>query len=371
MTTFDRYLLQRFLHAFVIMFLSMYGLYMVIDGFTNVDGFQEGRESAMDVLSAMVLFYTYSAFNILNLVGPILSVLSVMIVFAMLLKNSEFHPLLAAGVPTLRLLLPVLAGVFMVSLFLFLNQELIIPRIASELMKPRGNKVSRTEHVEPVYDRNTLIHIRGEGLVLSGQKVKGAEFMLPAPVIADELTRLKADEATYYRKTEKYPAGWRLRNAVPAYEALNLTTRGKQVVKRLENPNDLFVVSEIGFEQLFNRSKNYQYASIADLVRQIRNPTVGDASLRGQIMHLHSRLTQPLLNVAVVLVAVPLILRRESRSLVTNMALCTTALGILMGISYIFNVLGQVNLIAPDLASWLPVIVSGSCGVWLMGSVQT
>jgi len=39
-TTFDRYLLRRFWHVFGIGFFATVGLYVVFDGFTNVDAFQ-------------------------------------------------------------------------------------------------------------------------------------------------------------------------------------------------------------------------------------------------------------------------------------------------------------------------------------------
>ena len=328
-----------------------------------------GRESTMDVLETMFRYYLYQSSPFFNLVGSTLAVLSVMTVFAVLQRNSEFHPMLAAGVPTLRLLVPIVVGVLLISVGLFLNQEFIIPRLAHELLKPRSENVSKAEKVEPVYDRNTRIHIGGEGLILSNRKIKQAEFLLPVPHIANELTKLVAEEAVYYRETD-HPAGWRLKNVKPQYEEISLTPQGRQVVRRLENSDDLFVISEVGFDQLYHRSQNYKYVSIPDLIRRIRNPIIGNSSLRGQILHLHSRLTQPFFNIVLIFVAVPLIIRRESRSLVTNFAVCTGMLGVLSGLAYIFSYLGQVNLIAPDLASWMPVIITGTCGVWLFGIAQ-
>ena len=370
MTTFDRYLLHRFLSSFLILFVSTFGLYVVIDGFTNVDGFQVGREEAMDVLTTMLRYYTYQCSPFLNLVGSTLAVLSVMIVFAALQKNSEFHPILAAGIPTSRLLVPIVAGMLLVSMLMMFNQEIIIPRLAHELIKPRGEKKSKTEKVQPVYDRKTRIHIGGEGLLLSQRKLLQAEFLLPAPDIANELTRIRAEEAVYFQETEQDPAGWYLRNVEPRFEEISLTPQGKQVVKPLKESQNLFLISDVGIDQLYNRSRNFQYASIPELIRRIKNPSVGNTSLRGQILHFHTRLTRPFFNVAIIFVAVPLILRRESRSLVTNLAVCSGVLGLLMGISQVFSYCGQVNLIAPDLAAWLPVILSGTGGVWLMGTAQ-
>jgi lipopolysaccharide export system permease protein len=370
MTTFDRYLLHRFLSSFLILFVSTFGLFVVIDGFTNVDGFQVGHEKAMDVLATMLRYYSYQSSPFFNLVGSTLAVLSVMIVFAALQKNSEFHPILAAGIPIGRLLVPIVAGMLLVSMLMMLNQEFIIPRLARELMMPRSENESKTEKVQPVYDRKTRIHIGGEGLLLSSRKLIQAEFLLPVPNIANELTSIRAEEAVYFQKTEQEPAGWYLHNVETRFEELSLTPQGKQVVRSLKESQDLFLISDVGFDQLYNKSRNYEFASIPELIRRIKNPAVGNSSLRGQILNFHSRLTRPFLNVAVIFVAVPLILRRESRSLVTNLAVCTGTLGLLMGITQVFFYCGQVNLIAPDLAAWLPVILSGTGGVWLMGFAQ-
>ena len=56
-TTFDLHLLRRFLHTYVILFVTLFGLYVVIDGFTNVDGFQEGGAGTSQVLRRMATYY--------------------------------------------------------------------------------------------------------------------------------------------------------------------------------------------------------------------------------------------------------------------------------------------------------------------------
>jgi len=47
-TTFDRYLISRYLQIFLILFVSVFGLYVVIDGFSNVDEFQEHAAGALE-----------------------------------------------------------------------------------------------------------------------------------------------------------------------------------------------------------------------------------------------------------------------------------------------------------------------------------
>ncbi len=49
-TTFDRYLIARYLQIFVILYLSVFGLFVVIDGFSNVDEFQDHSTTHVELL---------------------------------------------------------------------------------------------------------------------------------------------------------------------------------------------------------------------------------------------------------------------------------------------------------------------------------
>ncbi|MGH7200065.1 MAG: LptF/LptG family permease [Planctomycetaceae bacterium] len=369
-TTFDRYLLRRFLAVFVILFLSTYGLFVVIDGFTNVDGFQEGADGAGQVMSRMAAYYAYQASLFLNMIGAILAEISVMVVFTLLVRGSELHPILASGVPTYRLLAPVLAGVMFVTLAMMANQELVMPRIAHELQAPRDQDKKGAHEVEPIYDA-ALILIGGKELFPLERKMIDAEFVLPVPTIVGDLTNLKAAEAEYREETAERPGGWILRNVTPRFDEIDLTDTGRQIVLCDGNPSEVFVVTDVSYDLLYNRNRGYKFVSTPELVERIRNPSTGTAPVRGQLLHLHTRLTQPLLNLSVALCAVPLIVRRESRSLVGNLAACTGVMGVLLAVLQGFLYLGSVNLLNPDLAAWAPVIVCGTLAAYLTGVVQT
>ena len=54
-TTFDRYLLGRLLHTFIVFLVATYGLYIVIDLFTNIDAFQMEAQNAANQYGFNVL----------------------------------------------------------------------------------------------------------------------------------------------------------------------------------------------------------------------------------------------------------------------------------------------------------------------------
>ena len=367
---YDRYLMRRFLHVFVILFLSMYGLYVVIDGFTNIDDFQEGQASSSAMLQNMGQFYLYQASQFFDLIGSIIAVTAVMVVFALLQKHCEIMPLLAAGVPMRRLFRPVVIGMLIVTGLIVANQEFVLPKIAARLEAPRGEKANGDKGVEPLYDHRTHILISGKSLFMRERRMSGPKFVLPAGDLAADVTTLRAVDAIWMPSTAEGESGWLLKSASPSFSELQLTETGTKIVRAAAEPGDAFIATEVSFEQLYNKHGSYKYLSTPQLIHSIRNPS-DVISIRGQQMHLHTRMVRPLLNLACIFIAIPLMLRRESRSLIGSFALCSVVLGGMLGLLQLSTILGQSNLIAADLAAWIPIIACGGVATWVQGVMQT
>jgi lipopolysaccharide export LptBFGC system permease protein LptF len=77
------------------------------------------------------------------------------------------------------------------------------------------------------------------------------------------------------------------------------------------------------------------------------------------------------MNVLVVLVGIPLVARRESTNLITNMLVCSLAMGAVFGLGQAFQLLGTVRLIPTDLAAWGPILVTGTLAAWVSGSIRS
>ena len=372
MTTFDRYLLARFLHTFVILFVTLFGLYVVIDGFTNVDGFQEGTDDAVVVLKRMGAYYGYQSSLLFDLMSPTVAVASVMVVAALLVKNSEYQPILAAGVPLGRLAVPFVVGLLAVTGMTIANQELIIPKIAHRLQGPRSELAAVMQDVTPQHDYTTGVVISGQSLDVKGGKILGADFLLPVPELVGALTNLSAESACFVHRTSKHPAGWVLTNTSPArYEELPLTERGTQFVIPVLGTNDIFVRSDISFDLVCDNSRSATWQATPELVRRIRNPALSRNVARDQMFLLHRRLVQPLLNLFAGLACIPLVIRRESRSLVGSLALACGVQGLMLGALHGASFIGSSGFAPADVAAWLPVIVCGTIATWVSGYAQT
>lgn len=369
MTVFDKYILKRFLHTFLVLLFATFGLFVVFDLFTNVDAFQDHSSGTLSMLRVIGRYYTYQAVQFFELIGTVLVVISAMIVLAMMQKRSEVQPVLAAGVPTFRIAVPLVVGAVVINGLLIANQEFVIPAVAHELQAARGLEESETRHVEPVHDHfNHMMRIDGQSISPSRRTLYNAIFTIPNPLVTEVVT-LETPEAVYYPDSSRGP-GWLLKNAREGLANARVTAEGREVIVRTKT-DDVFIRSEVSFDQLYNRGSNYKLLSASDLVHRIRNPVTGFVPIRSQGMHLHFRVTRPLINIATVLLTIPLILRRETRSLVTNMAICTVVLGVFYGIMQASLYMGIASLLATDYAAWLPVVATGTAAAWLAPTVQT
>jgi lipopolysaccharide export system permease protein len=372
-TTFDRYVLNRFLYLFAGFFAASLGLYTVVDAFLNLDGFQKATEGlgSWALVRFMAQHYLYQSVWVFDLIGPTLLSFSVIGVLALMIRHGEINPLLAAGVPTYRLVYPFLVGILLVHALLVANKELVLPRIAAHLTGSHGHSAHDGRRVESQFDRVNDIYISGRELVPATRTMSRPEFRLSPPTLVNEFTALQAKEAKFYSQSGKEPAGWLLKGVTQTFDELDLTDRGRQRIFRQRNEDELFVATEVSWDLLYSGGTAFTLLSTPDLIYRVQRPATGTPLLRAQLLHLHSRLTRPMLNIVGVFLVIPLVVRREARSLVTSIALCMAVLGLVVGLNEGFMFIGKASLLRPELAVWLPLIIGGGLAAWVSPRVQT
>src|SRR6516164_1441159 len=139
MTTFDRYLLRRYWHVFAVSYLALFGLYFVIDVFTNITDFLEQAQGTVARFTLIAQHYSYRACYFFGMVGGTLEVIAAMVALILVQKHGELNPILSAGISTFRLMRTLLVGACVVNALILVNQELVIPRIAVHLMADAGS----------------------------------------------------------------------------------------------------------------------------------------------------------------------------------------------------------------------------------------
>src|SRR5258708_29378416 len=103
----------------------------------------------------------------------------------------------------------------------------------------------------------------------------------------------------------------------------------------------------------------------------LQNPSFSNWLLGSQDLSLKCRVTKTVLNLIVVAVGVPFVVRKESTSLLTNLAMCSGVLGAMMGINEGSLYLGKANVISPEFACWSPLLLWGTPAPWVPRFVRT
>jgi lipopolysaccharide export system permease protein len=373
--TYDRYLLRSFLHVFTVCLTSTLGLFVVIDLCENLDDFlaRNGDRGTGALLWTIGECYAFQSIFFLDRAGPSLTVVSVMVVLVLLQRSGELHPLLASGIPMYRVLSPLIAGSAAFNALFALNQEFVIPQIAHAAFEKRGESGSTKHQVESLTDHSTRISIDGQSVRLGERTVDQAVFVLPSPTLVTEITILEASEAKFYPAKGLRPAGWLLRGVqpIPSEIERRLTDRGRALVRLQANSPHAFVATSVTCDQLFRRNSSFSLLSTPELIERIHSPAMGLVSVHRLVLHLHARLVQPVLNLIAVLIAIPLMVRRESPGLVADSALCGFVLALVFGLIQASQVLGASQIVPADLAAWIPVVFGGTIAAWLSGVIQS
>ena len=373
LTLFDRYLLWRYWHAYLITFIALMGLFVIIDAFSNVDEFTRDGAKTSQVLLNLVQYYSYRGCVFFCAVGGVVTSLASMMVLGTLVKHGELNPVLSAGITTYRIARPMLVGALTINLLLIADQELIIPAIAHELqLRPGQNAGTHLERIQPAHDYSSRILIHGGRSNVAGRKIVDAEFILPAPQILTQVQTVRAAEATYERDfLHPENSAWRLHGATPTFDQLQLTSTGKQKILPGDAPDQMLIRTVIGFDQVASGQKIFEFLSTTDLVQRVRTPAYGSNSSQTLGLLIHGRFTKPILNMLMVLLLIPIVVRKESRSLVANLGLATLAASFILGSTFAFSYLGMARLIPLDLSGWGPVMLCGGLAAWFSGIVRT
>lgn len=89
MAIIDRYLLAQFLKVFVICFLSLTGLYIVIDGFANLDDFMIYADKHGNLLPVMAEYYGYKSLAFFDRTCGILTLIAAMFTITWIQRHHE------------------------------------------------------------------------------------------------------------------------------------------------------------------------------------------------------------------------------------------------------------------------------------------
>ncbi len=373
----DRYLLLQFVQIFCICYVSLTGLFIVIDAFTNIDHFITfSRSKDQGLLQVLAEFYSYRAIAIFDQTSGILALVAAMFTVTWIERYNELTALMAAGVSRLRVLRPVLIAAIAVGLLAAANREVVMPQIREHLaVDSRNIGGDQAEKIVSQYDNRSDILIDGAEAIVATQTIVGPNFILPSE-LSKYGRQVAAAEAKYMPAEGQRPSGYLLtgvRSPSELREKPSLSVDDRLVVvtprdaEWLED-DQLFVVSDVTFEILTGSAVWREFASTAELVSELRSPSI---DLGNDVrVAIHSRLLQPFLDGTLLFLGLPLIVSRSNRNPFVAIGMATLVVALFFAVSLGCQSLGISGWLRPALAAWLPLIIFCPVAVYLADSLR-
>jgi len=366
----DRYIGRAQLHAFVVVFVSLAGLYFVFDAFTNMEEFITHAAETGSLASVLAGYYGCRLVWFFDATSPVITLASGMFALSWLERHNELTALLAAGVTRWRIARPVIIFAAAISLLAATNRELLLPQIRNAFARNAQDlDGSALQPFESRYDHRTDILFRGRGARSADQSIESPSLLMP-PQLGDYGPQLTAATAGWRPAAPGRPAGYLLAGVqepadidrLPPLQCGGETVVATRQTADWLEPGQCFVVSEVTFEQMIGSTNWSQYSSTLELARAIANPSLGVAS---EIpLRVHARLTAPALDLALLLMGVPLVLGPNRRGIFAAVGACVGMTVVFFLVVMGSHAMAAGDLLSPSLGAWTPLLVLGPLAAW-------
>jgi lipopolysaccharide export LptBFGC system permease protein LptF len=281
--------------------------------------------------------------------------------------------MLSAGVPLLRVASPIIIVALVLNGLLLLDQELLIPEIIPKLVRSRQDAGQATAtkdfQIQAMQDdRNGVLNA---ALYRPGP---GNPIMYMVTLIErDKEGRPTAKLTASRADWEPDAKAWRLTDGQRVTGLLYSATR--EVIGGVPEYKSSVTPEEINL---------YRQGNYVELLPTRRIEELLDRPLSyGAIALLrvkHARFTQPLVNIILLLLAIPTVLNREPTRLkaaatkcllLTAACLATSFLGQQLAGNPPSGALASLTNHWPALMAWMPILIFGPVAVFLLDRVET
>lgn len=365
MSILDRYVLRLFIKVLVTSFVSMSGLIVMVDISSNLGEFiSYGNQSMGGVVSVLRDYYAARLLTYFDLLSGLLSLVAAMFAVTWLQRTNELTAIMAAGISPGRTIKPLVIAACCVAMLGMVNRELIVPQFQEKLARNAQDWLGKAEKaLEPRYDSETDILLAGRHTVAAERRIAEPNFQLPAP-LPGYGRKLLASNAWYRPQRDDRPGGYLLTGVQSPADLIQLpsiTMEGQPVVLSPRDtpwlePDQCFVVSNVGFEQLAGGKAWRRYSGTWQLIRALRNPSIDyGADVR---VTVHQRFVRPILDVTLLLLGLPLVVTREHRNVFVAAGQCLLVVAGFFVVVLVCEWLGSRSyLLTPAQAAWSPLIV--------------
>jgi len=362
MTTIDSYLLRQFARVFAMTFISLLGIFVVADFVGNLAEFVDYGNESQSLWGLLASYYGARVPWFFDIAGRNIALLSAVFAVAWLQRDNELTALMAAGISRWRIVKPLILACSVIAVLAVANRELALPRFRRELCRnPQDLIRNQPEKITPKYDVTDVL-FDGKSLYPREQRIESPRFVLPV-TWKGVGNRLIAGSAVYQPATPDRPSGYLLQDVqsnIPLHTVASMVVNDRPLVITAHDDSSLtnsqaFLVSNMSVDQLRRGRQWQQYSSTMPLIVGLRTGGLDDSP--DLLVMLHSRFVQPLLDVTLVFLGLPLAFGSDRRQIVWSTTKSLLAVAGFAVVVLISHGMGIQCIVSPALAAWLPAFI--------------
>jgi len=359
MITLDRYISREFIRFFLLVILSFLSLFLIVEFFERLGTLISKNASFDQVLS----YFFFRIPMMLSLTIPAAVLLSALLTFGSLSRNSEIVAMRANGISLYRSSVPILICSFLITLFTFVFSELITPYTNAKAEYIMTVDIRKKE-LKGIFKKEQLWYRGAKGIY-------SFDFFDPKNKVLQGITlnyldrqmtlvmRVDAERAVWNRDH------WMFHNLLIVHfdeGGFPVMERYKEKILDIpETPTDFQVVQK--------DSEQMGYFELRKYVRKIRSEGY-DATQ--YLVDLHGKIAFPFVCVILAILGISFSLKTERSGGLAGSIFIGVTIGFSYWIIFAFAMsLGRAGNLPPLLAAWLTNLIFGSVALYLFRHVRT
>lgn len=359
----DRLVLSDLAKFFIYILAGFSSLFLIVTLFQLLDYITRNKIEWMVVANYLLFLLPM----IVNYVAPIAALVAVMVTFGILHKTSQVVALKASGQSIFRLAAPALAASVLLSAFVFVNQDYIMP-FTNRRQNNLRYLIRKGQEPPQTFYQTTNKWIFG-----ADSRIFNYAYFTPGTNSFARLSVLDLSREPFSIKRRLYARrawwddaaeqwvlehGWERRfegDALVAFEPFD-----QRRIALAERP-DYFKKETVGSSSM----------TLAELRRAISDLSRSGFDVLDLRIALQSKIAFPLTCLVMVIVGLPF-----SFSVGKRGALYGVAAGMAIGLAYwgltgLFEQMGRYEMLPPMLAAWGPNMLFGAGGLYLFLTSRT
>lgn len=351
MKILDKYVAKNFLIGYGIAFGVLLGLRVIIDLFVNLDEFAEHSDlGTLVVIKNILIFYGLNSTIYFRDFAGMITVVAAAFSLGKMVRSGELVAIVASGVSLKRVIAPIIILALLLTGLLVIDQEFIIPPLADKLVRSQDDLPGQAS-----YSVRFISDSKGSLICTQQFDVETSTMYNPTIITRQrkpdsliwEVTgRIDAKAAVYNDKTKR----WDLINGTFTAKDSAGDARQTAFYESDITPRDIPIKRQAENKTLLS---SRQLSVLAKQDKKIKDL----AQLYSQ---KHFRITDPIINMIMLMVCLPILVRFDSRSMKSAVMISFAITGACMVTNFVCRLLATESVfgtIKPEFWAWVPIFI--------------